>query len=288
MEGAMSGEEVRGDGLRMELSMEAPGRGEMHVERRMGLDGDAAQRLIWEVGSLAALFLAEGQQTGGMVRAPARMVMQGDIHAGALLPEPATRGTQVEAPKGTKREEPPRLKRARSIREHKISDKGKRAFAEWLVGARTERGWKRIEVAVRLQVGEGTVATWEKGQYAPHGGSLQKVAQIFETPLERLLELLEGDGRSPKISAVGKRGQAKDGAVGEEAVFFEVVKEPVVDRVPCDGCKVRARCKADELVGLPVWCERITKGDVATAEIKGLGERLAARYESAAVVPQGR
>lgn len=52
---------------------------------------------------------------------------------------------------------------------------------------RKEKGFSQEELAIRLNVVRQTISKWEKGLSVPDADMLQRIAEIFEVPVQTLL-----------------------------------------------------------------------------------------------------
>lgn len=60
----------------------------------------------------------------------------------------------------------------------------------------------------------------------------------------------------------------------------KIAFDRVVDTYTCDGCSWRPWCEHAVTLGLPIYCENVTKDDLAFAERIGEKRQLLARYMS--------
>ena len=87
---------------------------------------------------------------------------------------------------------------------------------------RIEKGLSQEALADRLHVVRQTVSKWEKGFSVPDADLLQRLADIFDVPLEDLLgatetETTDLDLISKKLSSISERILS-----GEDTVFVKV------------------------------------------------------------------
>ena len=61
-------------------------------------------------------------------------------------------------------------------------------FCEKLKVLRTGKGWTQEKLAKELYVSRSAVAKWEQGRGYPSVETLEKIAEIFEYPLDNLFE----------------------------------------------------------------------------------------------------
>ena len=61
-------------------------------------------------------------------------------------------------------------------------------ISENIKRARTEKGIRQEEMAVRLHVVRQTVSKWETGRSVPDAEMLLQIAELLEIPVNRLLD----------------------------------------------------------------------------------------------------
>ena len=65
---------------------------------------------------------------------------------------------------------------------------GEIVISENIKRARTEKGIRQEEMAVRLHVVRQTVSKWETGRSVPDAEMLLQIAELLEIPVNRLLD----------------------------------------------------------------------------------------------------
>lgn len=54
--------------------------------------------------------------------------------------------------------------------------------------ARLRKGWTQTELATKLNVKQGTVGCWEIGYTFPRPGTLVRLSDLLEIPIDKLLK----------------------------------------------------------------------------------------------------
>ena len=140
-----------GSKLRLELHIDAPDLGEVHIERLIDVDRLIADRVVWELGSLAAMFLGEGRKPS--VR---------EVPRPAISAAPAVKRSASSRPIAPALPQPKRKTKA-----PKITAEGKKLFGRLLQAWRLERDWSVAELSARIGFHGSTINTWELGKFAP-------------------------------------------------------------------------------------------------------------------------
>ena len=84
---------------------------------------------------------------------------------------------------------------------------------------RKERGMSQQELAARLDLGQSTVSAWERGTAFPLMDNVQKMAQLWDVPIQEITGDIHVIDSAPKLTATEQ--SVVDALVGVNLTEYE-------------------------------------------------------------------